>query len=347
MLLLEKLHLEAKRDTNTRQLNYATSTTNKNEMNINKKENHYRCYEFLSPQWMEMAQKLKELTRIVFENKCEIQQVVVPKKGQYPKDQKNTHSLHSTEESGKREDGTLWDEIDNEPGVRILLEEGKLNLLLRLLSAYKSHQNSKLFFQQIEAFANNQHEQIQLLLDICDKYEKCVGMLLFLCTGHAEVLQILDIDHFVQHIKNVLDKGLKKDKVISKKMDASSQSSKERDRDFFSSDKTQEILVFYYMFRLTQFAEQIDEEKIIQRIAQLEILHPQMPFIAHCCTLSKYLKQHGLFLHILLTDLYIPKLFEKNLSSKKNLRGLLDMFNKAEIAHSKVSDRRKVTFANM
>lgn len=40
-------------------------------------------------------------------------------------------------QQGKKTSGTLWDQEQDELAVRILLEEGKLNLALRILHKFK------------------------------------------------------------------------------------------------------------------------------------------------------------------------------------------------------------------
>jgi hypothetical protein len=59
-------------------------------------------------------------------------------------------------QKGKKETGTLWDQEKDELAIRILLEEGKLNLALRLLNKYKVVQRSAKFDDLVKV---RQHSQ--------------------------------------------------------------------------------------------------------------------------------------------------------------------------------------------
>ena len=53
-------------------------------------------------------------------------------------------------QAGKKSTGTLWDANRDELAIRILLEEGKLNLALRVLHKYKIAQRGEKWSDQIK-----------------------------------------------------------------------------------------------------------------------------------------------------------------------------------------------------
>jgi len=58
---------------------------------------------------------------------------------------------------GRKSEGTLWDQETQQNAIRVLLEEGKLNLVLRLLRNYKEAQPTEKFAVDLEV-ASTEHK---------------------------------------------------------------------------------------------------------------------------------------------------------------------------------------------
>lgn len=96
-------------------------------------------------------------------------------------------------------DASLWE--TEEQAVRFVMEDGKLNLLLRSIVEYKKHRIA----------VRNTPDELEVLDDIalCDEFENMIGRVLHSCWLHVETLQTTDIsalmDHIAAVLKNILD----------------------------------------------------------------------------------------------------------------------------------------------
>lgn len=113
-------------------------------------------------------------------------------------------STNPLAQEGKKETGTLWDQSKDELAVRILLEEGKLNLVLRLLTKYMEFKKSGGFDEAVEATSKTFNSEKALVHDRCQIFESAMSILLKLALCHVEALQILDMPAFTTHVAFVL-----------------------------------------------------------------------------------------------------------------------------------------------
>lgn len=152
-------------------------------------------YPILSAEWVMLVDHLKNLSRLV--------QI----EGRMPANAKVAEARGRNSESG----GTLWDQEAHENAIRILVEEAKVNLCLRMINDYK-----KWCYEPAARQAAIQraagvfgHSEAQLE-QICCQYEECLGMLLERAFDHVETLQLIDIPLLLEHIFFVLDYSLKR-----------------------------------------------------------------------------------------------------------------------------------------
>merc|ERR1719330_1452104 len=78
-------------------------------------------YPVLSNEWIQLVDSLKSLTRLV------------QLEGRMPTNVKVVEAAGRNKES----EGTLWDQEAHENAIRILVEEAKVNLCLRMMNDYK------------------------------------------------------------------------------------------------------------------------------------------------------------------------------------------------------------------
>lgn len=129
--------------------------------------------------------------------------------------------------------GTLWDQQKDEMAVRMLLEEGKLNLTMRLLHQYMEvSMGHPTFMAAVRKAAEDTGQTDAKVTDTygqrppapwmdllalndapgrCRNFEISCGLLLTSALSHVEALQILDIPYLVKHCQDVIQHGLDND----------------------------------------------------------------------------------------------------------------------------------------
>jgi hypothetical protein len=165
---------------------------------------------------------------------------------------------------GKKDTGTLWDQERDELAVRILLEEGKLNLALRILHKYRvALRDSEKFTASIKSTSEKFSSDVVTVTDRCRVFEQSVGILLKFAFSHVEALQIMDLPEFLQHCTEVI---------------AESEASTRSSGSPLELDKLQETLVIHYLAGLAGAMEDMDEDRVMDLIQE----HNLMPlFISH------------------------------------------------------------------
>lgn len=126
--------------------------------------------------------------------------------------EQRTHGSGNEGESLK----TLWER--NEVTVRYLLEEGKLNLCLRLMIDFKGMQRKEMFadalatakaLEPIHTFDDLPTIKLKAAL-----YEQCLGVLLSCAFGSVESLQTLDMPALFEHMGKTLEFSLTHSEMI-------------------------------------------------------------------------------------------------------------------------------------
>ena len=210
-------------------------------------------------------------------------------------------------QKGKKQGGTLWDQEREELAVRILLEEGKLNLCLRIIVNFKEAQLDGSFQKICEQVGHSFQVDIGRIQERCRTFEKSIGTLLYLAFEHVEALQILDLQVLVQYCASVLSNAKS------------------------AIDKSQESFVIVYLTQLASKMEEIDEDRIMGLFLDHQIIS------LTCVHFSKFAFSAELWDHFVtfLNSVVCAEAFATDpisfvsAQSKKNLLSLRPSFENA------------------
>jgi hypothetical protein len=159
--------------------------------------------------------------------------------------------------NSKKKEGSLWER--DEFTVRFIIEEGKLNFLLRSLTTFKTLQYSiREGKVDLNQYSNALKMDIHMLNSKILKYEQSLGLLLECCFGCIEALQITDLHELWSLVSGVLEQALNPNFQPI------------QNEDF---PTLQEVLVFHYVKSVASLMEQLDEESIIKSIIDKDILN--------------------------------------------------------------------------
>ena len=152
--------------------------------------------------------------------------------------------------------------------MRLLLEEGKLNLCVRLLEDYKS------FMRQATIQELLRHPGVAALgLDEtalgvkCQLFEQSLGVLVMCALKSVEAVQTCDLPLLVSHMAAVMRTAVETDKFQADK----------------GIDWVQENIVFSYLAAIGEHIEQIDTNRTLDLLLQSEI----MPLVV------RHMDKHG------------------------------------------------------
>lgn len=149
---------------------------------------------------------------------------------------------------------TLWER--NELIVRYMLEEGKLNVALRLLTDFKTHQRNEKFALALQAAKaaepSFKFEDLGTIKLKAAMYEHSLGLLLHTAFRSIETLQTLDFNELLQHISQTLIFSLSHPEM-AKSPDA---------------DHRQEVLCLYYLAMTFTHLEDLNEDRIMELLQQ-------------------------------------------------------------------------------
>jgi len=204
-----------------------------------------QSYPILSTEWIVLVDQLKQLTRLV------------QLEGRMPANTRVSETLGRNTDS----DGTLWDQEAHENAVRILVEEAKVNLCLRMMSDYKA-------WQYDAARRATSMREAQALYDLneaqleqkCKIFEESLGLLLMKAFQHVETLQLMDIPMLIEHLAVIFTRAQGCD----------------------SSGKTQEVLVTYYFSSLMKHAEALNNKELLAKTRELNIVHLAAHHLLQC-----------------------------------------------------------------
>lgn len=189
-------------------------------------------YPIFSSKWFSMLGSLQHITEVA----------VVEQKEQAPEG---------------NEGGTLWER--NELIVRYMLEEGKLNLCLRLLIDFKTMQRNEQFADALQnAKAKEPEATFDDLATIKIKaamFEQGLGTLLSCSLGSIESLQTLDIPALIVHISDCLKFSLSHSEMV-KSPDA---------------DRRQEVLCHHYLAAIFGRLDDLQEDRIMEVMQENDV----------------------------------------------------------------------------
>jgi hypothetical protein len=204
-------------------------------------------YPILSVEWIALVDSLKQLTRLV------------QLEGRMPANTKVSEAAGRNQDS----DGTLWDQETHENAIRILVEEAKVNLCLRMMAEYKNWQYNPPLRQSMvaEAVANYEYNEMQLEQK-CRMFEESLGVLLKQAFQHVETLQLMDIPMLMEHLCLIFTKSGELRAADSPPFGA----------------KSQESLATFYFASLMKHAEELNNGELLakareQNLIQLAAYH--------------------------------------------------------------------------
>lgn len=213
-------------------------------------------YEIMSKDWLRMAESLHQIANVAF------METHLPPSETNPLLQK-----------GKKGTGTLWDQERDELAVRILLEEGKLNLALRILHKFKElSRNTEAYTTKLKETKEQYNSDMVTVTDRCRVFEQSLGVLLKYAFGHIEALQIMDTPEFFCHIGEVIETALNSDQREAAAED----------------DKMQETLVLNYLASVSLNMEEMDEDRV------MELINKQKIFPNLCALMKKSYQSYRL-----------------------------------------------------
>jgi len=195
-------------------------------------------YPILSSEWIALVDSLKQLERLV------------QMESRMPANTKVSETCGRNQDS----DGTLWDQEVHENAIRILVEEAKVNLCLRMMTDYKRWQykpaeKARTIEEARQRMGDTQLEQK------CLMFEECMGHLLMKAFQHKETLQLMDIPMLIDHCCLVFSRASE----VAKPVDP-------------SASKTQEILVLHYFTSLMKHAEELNNGELLAKARETNLI---------------------------------------------------------------------------
>jgi len=277
-------------------------------------------YEVMSTDWLRMAESLNQIANVAF------------METHLPPNESNP-----LEQCGKKSQGTLWDQEKDELAVRIILEEGKLNLVLRILHSYMKFKRSPKFGPAVKDTAASYSSDEVKVKQRCDNLESGVGILLKYTLQHEEAFQIMSLPEFIEHIGEVLQ-----DEVVEEAKEQA---------DGSKGCQYQCFLVYHYLASLGLTMEKMDEDRVMDLVAQQQIIkralrhvidnRDKLPLVClrhFCVFLSNAMRSEGFVTDeerfisdedvkkdvVRVKGLFLDELVEKHDLGKKEIQTLLD-----------------------
>eukprot|EP00434_Breviolum_minutum_P044684 symbB.v1.2.039942.t1/scaffold6888.1/size21695/2 len=195
-------------------------------------------YPVLSAEWIALVDSLKQLSRLV------------QLEGRMPANPKVLETRGRDRES----EGTLWDQEAHENAIRILVEEAKVNLCLRMMYDFKKWQYNSAEKQAVIEEAMKAYESTEMQLEQkCVQFEDCLGTLLRKAFMHVETLQLMDIPLLIEHCAFILQACFN---LAESPGDA----------------RLQETVVLYYFSSLMKHAEALNNSELLARSRELQLV---------------------------------------------------------------------------
>lgn len=184
-------------------------------------------YPVLSAQWLDLVDSLEQLSRMT-----ELELAM-------PANAKVADTMGRDNEST----GTLWDQEQHEDAIRILVEEAKVNLCLRMMDDYKRWHYSSL------------REDKERRLDRkCKQFEESLGHLLARSFLHLETLQLTDVRLLLEYCTLVMDKS------IQLGIDAP------------ANARGQETMVLFYWASVMRHAESLNNSELLAKMQETHLV---------------------------------------------------------------------------
>lgn len=194
-------------------------------------------YPVLSAEWIALVDSLKQLARLV------------QLEGRMPANPK----VLETQGRDRDSEGTLWDQETHENAIRILVEEAKVNLCLRMMNDFKTwdYNLAEKQFAMEQAMKAYDYT-IPQLEQKCTQFEECLGVLLRRAFMHVETLQLMDIPLLITHCETVLRVAVAQDDLGDQRM--------------------QQTLALYYFASLTKHAEALNNGELLAKVKETHLV---------------------------------------------------------------------------
>lgn len=300
-------------------------------------------FELLSVDWFRLTESLNQIANVAF------MEMHLPASQQNPLLQQ-----------GKKDQGTLWDQEKDELAVRILLEEGKLNLLMRMLHNYKITQRSRKLEELKQKATEDFSCDLATVDSRCNVFEESIGVLLKYALKHVEALQILDLPELLTHCREVLEDDARLARYMGENDEKLEDVKDAQQR--VQGEKSQSKLVLQYLYCVSVHLEALDEDRMMDLIDErkliplvVEHIHSQYHsirvdtlrniclFLANVMSSDAFLTEPERFVvgdrltHHLLEcqGLFVEELVINHGLVRKDIRPLLDVFSKLERQYGK------------
>ena len=167
-------------------------------------------------------------------------------------------AVGEAKQAGAEKAGTVWER--HELVVRYLLEEGKLNLTLRLLVNFKDMQRQEKFAGALQtAQLKEPHvvfDDVPTIKVKAALFEQTLGMLLSCALSAVESLQTLDMPLLLEHMARTLSFSLSHSEMV-------------RSPD---SARRQEVLCVTYLALIFGHIDVLQEDRIMDLISEHNVL---------------------------------------------------------------------------
>jgi len=265
-------------------------------------------YKIFSQEWIDLEDSLTQISELAFTEKT------------MPIVKKDLSNIQ-----GRTKYGTLWDQENGEVALKILVEEGKLNLCLRLLLNLRETQ-SKPNFHSIIASHGNGVCTSRELIQIIHNMERSLTIIIYLSIQHTESLQICDIKVLVNVCSLILDNA--DEEVKNLRIPKTSKFVE----NFHHDDKHTQNVIFHILYYLIFCIPSIPETTMMDAFKEYDI------FLKIINTITKHKDKYsyqtysvvGKFYHLVFkTDMYQLKT-NKILSGEIADIKLVELFNMLE-----------------
>ncbi|CAD7929902.1 unnamed protein product [Amoebophrya sp. A25] len=202
-----------------------------------------RLHPVLGVHWLGLVDSLEQLSRLAqLESLIPTEAAVGEQKGRV------TES-----------DGTLWDQAAHEDAIRILVEEAKVNVCLRMMIEFKEWQFAVRGPTAQEARLKDAARAMDVdevnLLRKCNLFEESLGLLLLRGFMHVETLQLTDCVLLLEHVAMILSLA------------------HERVGEYKETLKSQESVVIYYFTALMKHSEALNNSEVLAKTKELRVVH--------------------------------------------------------------------------
>lgn len=203
-------------------------------------------YPILSAEWVALAEAMRQVSVVAC---VELRAPATEAEKGAGASAAAAFDAHGKDKSG----GTLWDQQREEMAVRLLLEEGKLNLAMRLLHLESEAARAPDWNEKQREAAERLKMSVGEIAAAVRNFEVGVGTLLALAYRHVEALQILDVSEMLAHVAEVAEHAATAPPDVR-------------------FDGTQPAVVGQYAAALAQRIDSLDEDRVCDVMEERGVL---------------------------------------------------------------------------